>query len=151
LLIERPAQRIELLALLIAFTLLLAILGHHVLRQLLSAVAQLVERALLRLPGALELTARQIVARLAHRLAGIVQPAGDLHAVPAQALDDLIELRDGAVDVVRLGVVVQRDLRARTVERRVGFDGVLELTAGPRAPFGETAFSLKVDSWCMMA
>ena len=57
LLLDRTAERIELLAAgLLAFAGLLALLlRHHVLRELLSAVAQLIERTLLALTGASEL------------------------------------------------------------------------------------------------
>src|SRR5450432_2346549 len=53
-------------------------------------------------------------------------------------MDDLIELRDRAVDVVRLSVIVERDLGAGAVEGRVGLDHVLEL----RASFGVVAATL---------
>src|SRR6185503_4297476 len=93
LLVERAAERIELLAArLLAFAGLLAVLlRHHVLRELLSAVAQLVESALLVLAGATELAACEIVARLAHGLAGAVQALRDFDPITAQSLDDLIE------------------------------------------------------------
>ncbi len=93
--VKRTAKRIELLlaAGLFAFAVLLAtlLLRHHVLRELLSAVAQLVERALLVLTGASELAVREIVARLAHRLAGVVETLRHVDAVAAQALDDLVQ------------------------------------------------------------
>src|SRR6185312_12602955 len=92
-LVERPPEGIGALALLIiAGAGLLAVGGHDVLRELLGAVAQIVERALLRLFRILQLVAGKAVARLAHLAAGLVKSARHLNAVLAEALDDLVEL-----------------------------------------------------------
>src|SRR5262245_22214674 len=117
--IERPPEWVELLAArLLALALLLAILRHHVLGELLSAVAQLIQSTLLVLACGSELATLEIVPRLAHRLAGIGQPLGHVDAVAAQPLDDLVQ------SVAQVLLVTGKRVRVKLAGPKLALSGL---------------------------